>query len=68
VLQNSEDLGAKPALIDGISGRVIGYAQLTAQIRLMAANLSQRGFKKADVFPSEFWLATNLTCMACGPS
>ncbi|MEZ4869831.1 MAG: 4-coumarate--CoA ligase family protein [Caldilineaceae bacterium] len=40
----------KPALIDGPSGRTLTYGQLTGAIRLVAASLAQRGFKKGDVF------------------
>ena len=50
VLHNAEDFGTKPALIDGVTGRAISYIQLTSSIRNMAANLSQRGFRKGDVF------------------
>jgi acyl-CoA synthetase (AMP-forming)/AMP-acid ligase II len=40
----------KAALIDGPTGRTLTFAQLTAAIRLAAAGLAQRGFKKGDVF------------------
>ena len=42
--------GDKPALIDGGSGRTITFNQLIGAIRLVAASLSNRGFKKGDVF------------------
>ncbi len=49
VFEKAEALGDKPALIDGLSGRVVTYADLTAGIARVAASLSQRGFKKGDV-------------------
>jgi acyl-CoA synthetase (AMP-forming)/AMP-acid ligase II len=39
----------RPALIDGVSGRVLTYAQLTGAIRAAAAGLARRGFVKGDV-------------------
>ncbi|HEX8338527.1 MAG TPA: 4-coumarate--CoA ligase family protein [Pyrinomonadaceae bacterium] len=39
----------RPALIDGVSGRVLTYAQLTVAIRAAAAGLARRGFRKGDV-------------------
>jgi acyl-CoA synthetase (AMP-forming)/AMP-acid ligase II len=50
VLENAWALGDKPALIDGLSGRVVTYAQLTDSVSRVAASLHQRGFKKGDVF------------------
>jgi acyl-CoA synthetase (AMP-forming)/AMP-acid ligase II len=50
VLHRARELGDKPALIDGPTGRTITYEQLDDSIRRVAANLSQRGFKKRDVF------------------
>lgn len=50
VLQRISAYGNSPALIDGISGRTIGYAQLAAAIKLVAAGLSERGMLKGDVF------------------
>ncbi|MEZ4660936.1 MAG: AMP-binding protein [Caldilineaceae bacterium] len=49
VLQNAAQFGAKPALIDGPSGRTLTYAQLAGAIRLVAASLAKRGFGKGDV-------------------
>src|SRR5690349_6399325 len=48
VLQGAQQLGDKPALIDGPSGRTITYAQLVGAIRLAAAGLARRGFQKGD--------------------
>lgn len=50
VMQKAAALADKPAIIDGTSGRTITYGQLTGGIRLVAAGLASRGFKKGDVF------------------
>src|SRR5256885_11958098 len=50
VLQRASELGDKPALIEGPTGRVISYANLAEAIKRAAAGLAQRGFKKGDVF------------------
>jgi len=50
VLQRAHELGDKPALIDGPTGRQLSYAQVADAISIVAYNLSQRGFKKGDVF------------------
>ena len=49
VLQRAVDLGDKPALIDGPSGRTITYQQLAQGIEAVAAGLHDRGFGKGDV-------------------
>jgi len=49
VLQRISTYGNSPALIDGISGRTIGYAQLAAAIQLVASGLNERGMSKGDV-------------------
>ena len=41
---------AKPALIDGPTGRTLTYGQLAGAIRLVASSLAKRGLKKGDVF------------------
>jgi acyl-CoA synthetase (AMP-forming)/AMP-acid ligase II len=41
---------AKPALIDGPSGRTITYGQLVASARLVAGGLAARGFQQGEVF------------------
>ena len=41
---------AKPALIDGPSGRAITYGQLVERARLMAGGLAARGFQPGEVF------------------
>jgi acyl-CoA synthetase (AMP-forming)/AMP-acid ligase II len=50
VLQRAKELGDKPALIDGPTGRKVSYTQLADSISIAAHNLAQRGFKKGDVF------------------
>src|SRR5438309_8267335 len=40
----------KPALIDGSTGRMVTYKQFESAVRRTAASLSQKGFKKGDVF------------------
>jgi len=48
VLERSGELGDKPALIDGPSGRVVTYAELDRAIRALAAGLTERGFRPGD--------------------
>jgi acyl-CoA synthetase (AMP-forming)/AMP-acid ligase II len=50
VLHRVSDLGDKPALIDGPTGRTLTFAQLADSISIAAHNLAQRGFKKGEVF------------------
>ena len=50
VLRRAKELGEKPALIDGSSGRALSYAQLGTSVRSFAAGLSSRGFAKGDTF------------------
>jgi acyl-CoA synthetase (AMP-forming)/AMP-acid ligase II len=50
VLRRAQELGSKPALIDGPTGRTITYSQLADAVTQVAAGLAQRGFKKGDVF------------------
>ena len=50
VLQRAEELGSKPALIEGPTGRIITYAALAQSVRRVAASLAARGFKKGEVF------------------
>jgi len=49
VLARATELGDKPALIDGPSGRTLTYAQLGAGVDRVAAGLAQRGFEQGDV-------------------
>jgi acyl-CoA synthetase (AMP-forming)/AMP-acid ligase II len=50
VLARAGELGDKPALIDGPTGRTITYTQLADSVRAVAAGLAERGFGKGDVF------------------
>jgi acyl-CoA synthetase (AMP-forming)/AMP-acid ligase II len=50
VLELADELGDKPALVDGPSGRTITFAGLKAGVERMAAGLAARGFGKGDVF------------------
>lgn len=50
VLSRVDELGDKPALVDGPTGRTLSYNQLDRQIKHLATGLNQRGFKKGDVF------------------
>src|SRR5207237_2876145 len=50
VLRHVEDLAEKPALIHGLTGRVMTYGELGEMVKRVAAGLAERGFKKGDVF------------------
>ena len=50
VLQKTESLADKPALIDGPTGRVLTYGEFGQQVRALAAGLANRGFRKGEVF------------------
>jgi acyl-CoA synthetase (AMP-forming)/AMP-acid ligase II len=47
-LHRAGELGDKPALVDGPSGRAVSYAELERSVRSFAAGLSARGFAKGD--------------------
>ncbi|HYE14007.1 MAG TPA: 4-coumarate--CoA ligase family protein [Pyrinomonadaceae bacterium] len=49
VLGGADALGDKPALVDGLSGRAVTYAQLAGAVRRAAAGLARRGLRKGDV-------------------
>jgi len=49
VLARARELGDKPALIEGPTGRIITYSELARAIPRAAAGLAQRGFKQHDV-------------------
>ena len=49
VLASATDLGAKPALIDGASGRTLTYAELAEAVRSLAGGLVAKGFAKGEV-------------------
>ena len=48
VFARAAELGDKPALIDGPTGRVLTYAGLEAATRSLAGGLVARGFGKGD--------------------
>lgn len=50
VFARARELGDKPAIIDGPSGRALSYAQMAAAIRRVATGLYARGLRKGDVF------------------
>ena len=49
-LARAKELGGKPALIDGPSGRALSYADLERSVRSLAAGLTAGGFAKGDTF------------------
>lgn len=49
VLFAAEDLGDKPALVDGPSGRTLTYAQLSGAVRSLAGGLVAHPFAKGEV-------------------
>lgn len=50
VMHRAKELSDKAALIDGPNGRAVTYGQLADAISIVAHNLSERGFKKGEVF------------------
>jgi acyl-CoA synthetase (AMP-forming)/AMP-acid ligase II len=50
LLQAAQRLGDKPALVDGVTGRTLTFAQVIDGVRCVAANLAAHGFRKGDVF------------------
>jgi len=49
VLARAAELGDRPALVEGASGRTLTYAQLDDEIRRFAGGLQERGFGQGDV-------------------
>jgi acyl-CoA synthetase (AMP-forming)/AMP-acid ligase II len=49
VLARAAELGDKPALIDGASGRSLSYAELDAAVRALAGGLVARGLAPGEV-------------------
>jgi len=49
VLGRAQEYGNRIALVDGVSGREISYAQLDGMTRRMAAGLAELGIKHRDV-------------------
>jgi len=50
VLENAEALGPHTALVDGPTGRKLGYGALAEAVRLTARGLRERGLAPGDVF------------------
>lgn len=49
VLRRTEELADKPALIDGLTGRIMTYGELGASVKRVAAGLAEHGLEKGDV-------------------
>lgn len=49
VLARASEMGDKPALIDGPTGRTMTYTELDQQVRAFAGGLVARGFAKGEV-------------------
>ena len=50
VLRRVDELGEKPALIDGPTGRTYSYGQLRRYVNRLAAGFAAQGVTKGDVF------------------
>jgi acyl-CoA synthetase (AMP-forming)/AMP-acid ligase II len=50
VLRHAERLRARPAIVDGPTGRTLTFGDLADQVRRTATSLARMGFKKGDVF------------------
>jgi acyl-CoA synthetase (AMP-forming)/AMP-acid ligase II len=50
VLARAAEMGNKPALIEGPTGRIITYSELADAIKRVAASLSNIGFRQGDIF------------------
>jgi len=50
VFEGVENRASSPALIDGVTGRVVTYGELYRDVRRFARGLWDRGFRKGDVF------------------
>lgn len=49
VLERAHERGNKPALIEGLTGRTITYAELSGIIKRLATGFSRHGLRKGDV-------------------
>src|SRR4029453_15135822 len=50
IFNSTKEIKNKTALIDGPTGRSLTYGEFEDAVRRVAASLSQRGFRKGDVF------------------
>src|SRR4029453_11105296 len=50
IFNGTAQIKNKTALIDGPTGRSLTYAEFEDAVRRVAASLSQKGFRKGDVF------------------
>src|SRR6267378_1064602 len=50
IFNGTTQIKNKTALIDGSTGRSLTYGEFEDAVRRVAASLSQKGFKKGDVF------------------
>jgi acyl-CoA synthetase (AMP-forming)/AMP-acid ligase II len=50
VFEGLESRASRPALIDGVTDRVVTYGELFRDVRRFARGLWDRGFRKGDVF------------------
>ena len=72
VLAHVSERGAKPAIVDGASGRALTYAELAAGVRRCAAGLAASGLRPREVFAimtpnlPEFAIAYHGTLIAGG--
>jgi len=49
VLGRAQEYGDRPAMVDGVSGKEISYAQLDQMTRRVAAGLAELGIRRGDV-------------------
>ena len=50
VLGVAGELGDKPALIDGTTGRTLTFTELATAVESVAVGLAERGFQRGDCF------------------
>ncbi len=49
VLGRAQEYGERPAMVDGVTGKEISYAQLDVMTRRVAAGLAELGIRRGDV-------------------
>src|SRR5580700_2928443 len=49
VLAHAAQLGSKPAIVDGVTGRAVSYRELATLVASAAAGLARRGVRRGDV-------------------